>query len=196
MARTEPGHRRTAKRCRTPRSARGSTASGITNLLRITAVTCALRSPLLSRSWGLHPPCRSGSEVVPQSLCPWLADMELSGSEAPREPGPPPAACEQLSRPLPQRVHVAPGLGRDVRLNLGTADDHQQQFIGPDQRHRRPRGHRRASKPVAQAVSDVGGERRRDGPARAANVPVREPASRGARSQASPSNSRRSGRPP
>jgi hypothetical protein len=36
---------------------------------------------------GFRPPCSSGSEVVPQHLCPGLADVELSADRAHRGTG-------------------------------------------------------------------------------------------------------------
>jgi hypothetical protein len=49
---------------------------------------------------------------------------------------------ERLFRLFLQRVHAELGLGRAVRRNLGTPDDHHEQLVRADQRNGRPRGHR------------------------------------------------------
>jgi hypothetical protein len=69
---------------------------------------------------------------------------------------------EQLGRLLLQRVRVVLGLGRAVRRNLGTADDHHEEFVRTDQRNCGPRGHHRTGQVMTQAVRDVGREGRRD----------------------------------
>ncbi len=47
-----------------------------------------------------------------------------------------------------------------VRLYLSTPDHHHEEFVGADQRNRRPCGHSRTRQTVPQTVGDVSRERR------------------------------------
>jgi hypothetical protein len=69
-------------------------------------------------------------------------------------------------------------------------------LVTADQRHRRPRRHRRTSRSVPQAVGHVGRQRRRDAQPSSHRASAENPASRGEPSPASPSNSPRPARPP
>jgi hypothetical protein len=83
-----------------------------------------------SRCGAFDPYCGSGGKVVPQSLCPELADVELStdrthrGNPVRRE-----LLGEQLRHPFLQRVRVVPGLWHTVGGNLRTADYHHEEFV-------------------------------------------------------------------
>ena len=117
----------------------------------------------LLTQWDFHLPCNSRGQIVSQPLRPGLADVELSADRAHRgNPVRRELPGEQLSRLLPQRVGIMPGHRHAVSGDLGTADDHHEELVGADQRHRGPRGHRRADQAMTQAVRDVGRQGRRD----------------------------------
>jgi hypothetical protein len=106
-------------------------------------------------------PGRCG-EVVPQSLCTGLADVQLSADRTHRRNSVcREFHCVQRGRLFLQRVRVTSGFRRVVCLLLRTADDHHEEFVRAHQRDRRPRGHSRADRPMTQAVGDVSRERRR-----------------------------------
>jgi hypothetical protein len=94
----------------------------------------------------------SCGKVLSQSLRTRLADTQRGADGAYRWN---PISC-QLS---PRRGVMRAGRGCQ---RLRAANDHHQEFIRSDQRDRRPRRHRRAHRPVPEAVRHVGRERRRD----------------------------------
>lgn len=101
--------------------------------------------------------------MVPQLLRRMLANVELRADRTDRRN----AMCRQLTgeylgRLFTERIRVIRAARYAIRYHLGTADNHHEQFVRADQRHRRPRGHHRANRPVPQPVGHVGRERRRD----------------------------------
>jgi len=115
------------------------------------------------RSGTFRPTRSSCSEVVPQPLRPGLANVELRADRADRRNA---MRCQLIGEYLgclfTERVQVIRTSGYAARCRLRTADNHHEQFIGADQRDRRPRGHRSTDRPVPQPVGHVGRERRRD----------------------------------
>lgn len=65
--------------------------------------------------------------------------------------------CGLLSKRIGHRCTIVRArLGRRLRVT----DDHHQQFMRPDERDRRPRGHSGAADALAQSVDDVRSQRR------------------------------------
>ena len=138
-----------------------------------------------SRSRTLHPSHSSCREVVPQPLCPWLADVKLSTDRPNRGNA---LRCE-VSREhqdgvVPERIvhdRVGACTSRD-RRHLVPADDHHQQFVRSHERDSRPRTYNRAENALAQAVGDVRRERCDDAQR---EQPPRQPGTRAPRRAAS-----------
>jgi hypothetical protein len=88
-----------------------------------------------SRDAIFDPSYTSSGEVVSQPLRAGLANVELSADGAHRWHSVGRELLgEQLGRLLTQRVSVVPGLRCAMGGNLGTADDHHEQFVRTDQR--------------------------------------------------------------
>jgi hypothetical protein len=100
-----------------------------------------------------------------RTLCARLPNVEPGADHADR--GHPPS--RYLTRELLSSPHPQPAIARSARCSRSgrpasrepaRADDHHEQLIRTDQRDRGPRRHNRTRRPMAEAVRNVGRERR------------------------------------